>query len=110
MTYACEKCEEVFTTKFALKIHLRTHKSPMTYTCEKCEEVFAKKSDLFKHSRLKHSDLKLKRIFKPSPPPPLNKNMRISSQSALNMFESITFTPIEEIWTRVHTEGVGVDP
>lgn len=54
--HICIYCGKVYSRKYGLKIHLRTHTGFKPLSCKVCLRSFSDPSNLNKHSRL-HSDL-----------------------------------------------------
>ena len=50
--FVCDKCDETFHSKVAMKIHRRTHKDPGAFQCNKCDKTFASKLSLGNHSKV----------------------------------------------------------
>ncbi|XP_055626624.1 zinc finger protein OZF-like isoform X2 [Toxorhynchites rutilus septentrionalis] len=53
--FKCEKCEKTFSTKFGLKVHVRTHTGELPYPCSHCSKAFRRFSSLQLHIRI-HTD------------------------------------------------------
>ena len=49
MRYACETCDERFTTPHYLKRHVKVCTSETKYLCEICGSMFARRDGLFRH-------------------------------------------------------------
>lgn len=50
--FICHICENVYTRKYGLKIHLRTHNNNKPLECEVCKKTFRDPSNLVKHSKI----------------------------------------------------------
>ena len=63
-THVCAFCGKLYTRKYGLKIHLRTHTGHKPLKCKYCERPFSDPSNLNKHIRL-HSQHSLGLITSP---------------------------------------------
>ena len=56
VVFKCDKCEEEFSEKWKLRVHLKTHDK---FKCEKCEKTFAYLDIKKKHVLISHENVKL---------------------------------------------------
>ena len=49
MSYGCDQCNKVFTSKASLTDHLRTHSGERPFECDQCSKVFSRKFSLTVH-------------------------------------------------------------
>lgn len=53
----CPKCRKVFSNKYHMLIHLKSHSEISRYICELCEKTYSNASNLSKHKKLVHQGI-----------------------------------------------------
>lgn len=53
--FICEYCKKGFSSKFALRTHVRQHTNETPYKCEVCAEGFRQNVSLRAHRKSKHN-------------------------------------------------------
>ena len=51
--FACNQCEQHFTTKNSLKTHIKSIHIGIKYGCDHCDNVFTQKAHLITHMKKK---------------------------------------------------------